>query len=690
MAFAPAPSAPASAGAARRARSLAQPSSAARPRANQRRRGARRSVASASAANRGGGADGADDAPLRPERPSVAARRLESSLNKLGGWLGSRSDDAGVVAPAAAAVATKNSAGGVGKKAEREAQAGPAPWERAEAEEAAINDVEKRMGDAAAREDFAEAAALRDEAAALREGDLVGKVLDASERAVAEERYADAAALRDGGGAGLVGWWAADRAADGTKLPSGHVLCITAQHGRLVGRTVRPVDLAEGADGAPALEFFPREVGEGRYELDTYAIGDPVAEEAEDAEAEGSAGEGGAEASAPGNIWAEAQEQLMNVLSMSQGGAQSQTQSQPKEQEGAEGGARAAASAPADESARDGLASVDGDALVSDLLRAELAAGAAGAGEVELQRHPAKVEWQSGPGAFSLRVDGADAAAVAAWRDAQLSKDALMSAVDVGLPDADTEGGVVTPLRDALGELSSATIEDISSTKGASADMVVDDENEDDEEGRAVEEQMRMILESEFARMQGRLSQAPPSALYRRLDTSARGTMQGLFIGSFGPHGPEAVQLVMDEASRIFHDDDDGDFAKDPSELCVMATKVTGDNNVHAGEVTFRARVGRGSKLDPREVFPDDLGVTARYPGQGRVAQAGFTNPQWVDGELLVFDSRGAEMTGGAELGFVWAVPGERRFLVLFNRLVAAKGDARMDVLVKGVSASAQ
>ena len=76
--------------------------------------------------------------------------------------------------------------------------------------------------------------------------------------------------------------------------------------------------------------------------------------------------------------------------------------------------------------------------------------------------------------------------------------------------------------------------------------------------------------------------------------------------------------------------------------------------------------------------------------GQGRVAKAGFGDPQWVDGELLVFDSRGAEMTGGAELGFVWAVPGERRFLVLFNRLVAAKGDARMDVLVKGVSANAQ
>ena len=46
-------------------------------------------------------------------------------------------------------------------------------------------------------------------------------------------------------------------------------------------------------------------------------------------------------------------------------------------------------------------------------------------------------------------------------------------------------------------------------------------------------------------------------------------------------------------------------------------------------------------------------------------------------------------MTGGAEVGFVFAVPGERRFLVLFNRLVPSKhNDGRMDVLIKGVRAS--
>ena len=35
----------------------------------------------------------------------------------------------------------------------------------------------------------------------------------------------------------------------------------------------------------------------------------------------------------------------------------------------------------------------------------------------------------------------------------------------------------------------------------------------------------------------------------------------------------------------------------------------------------------------------------------------------------MVLDGRGGSLTGGAELGFVWAVPGERRLLILFSSL---------------------
>lgn len=51
------------------------------------------------------------------------------------------------------------------------------------------------------------------------------------------------------------------------------------------------------------------------------------------------------------------------------------------------------------------------------------------------------------------------------------------------------------------------------------------------------------------------------------------------------------------------------------------------------------------------------------------MAQPGFKNARWVDGELLQFGAAGTLLTGGAELGFVWAVPGEKRFLILLNRI---------------------
>ncbi len=151
--------------------------------------------------------------------------------------------------------------------------------------------------------------------------------------------------------------------------------------------------------------------------------------------------------------------------------------------------------------------------------------------------------------------------------------------------------------------------------------------------------------------------------------------------------------------------------------------QVTGDANVPAGSVSFRAKVGRKHRLDARDVYPDELGIVARcervcggggagrqaweqegedvcrthgliqsilvhccdaslssplprsslvphrFKGEGRVANKAFTQPRWVEGELLVFNSKGGPLTGGAQLGFVWAVPGEKRFLILLSRV---------------------
>lgn len=67
----------------------------------------------------------------------------------------------------------------------------------------------------------------------------------------------------------------------------------------------------------------------------------------------------------------------------------------------------------------------------------------------------------------------------------------------------------------------------------------------------------------------------------------------------------------------------------------------------------------RNNRSAPDPVL-EELGVRDTYKGKGRTAHEGFTHDQWVDGDLLVFDSH-SPLSNGAELGFVWHVPMERR-----------------------------
>ena len=72
--------------------------------------------------------------------------------------------------------------------------------------------------------------------------------------------------------------------------------------------------------------------------------------------------------------------------------------------------------------------------------------------------------------------------------------------------------------------------------------------------------------------------------------------LNGRWVGRYGPHGDEVVEISHEGNA-------------------VVARKVTGDPNVPAGEVTFRATLeGWGG------------------PGEGRIAERGFANARFVPG----------------------------------------------------------
>ena len=57
----------------------------------------------------------------------------------------------------------------------------------------------------------------------------------------------------------------------------------------------------------------------------------------------------------------------------------------------------------------------------------------------------------------------------------------------------------------------------------------------------------------------------------------------------------------------------------------MLGIKLTGDHNVPAGHVSFRAKIGRKHRRSGYDLmYPPELEISARYAGEGRVAHKGF------------------------------------------------------------------
>jgi hypothetical protein len=158
--------------------------------------------------------------------------------------------------------------------------------------------------------------------------------------------------------------------------------------------------------------------------------------------------------------------------------------------------------------------------------------------------------------------------------------------------------------------------------------------------------------------------------------------LEGLWVGKYGLHGYELINVTVSQSYGNVQARSVQDRSMD-SHLgffylqyvgdILVASKLTGDQNVPRGEITFQVDLSplryhtvpneaKNTALQPialTEQAARKWGTRKlpRYSGLGQVAEDGFTNNQWMDGQLIII--------GDNYFSFAW-VPIEQQ--IFFGR----------------------
>ncbi|XP_019173139.1 PREDICTED: protein EXECUTER 1, chloroplastic-like [Ipomoea nil] len=565
-------------------------------------------------------------------------------------------------------------------------------WERwkkhfseVEEQERIVSILKSQLAGYINREDYEGAARLKVAIAAAATNDTVGKVKSHFNNTVEEERYSDAAWLRDYAGAGLVGWWVGVSEGD----PYGRIIRISAEYGRYVAKSYTPRQLASAMDGAPIFEIFLTMNKKDEYRLQAVYLKRTTAT------------------------------QDLTIPSSKVSGAASNLDSRsPTENKNDLFGNSSEVSEDDEDSDDD---SGFGNAL-QDLIPGVKV-------KVLKVTAPAKVdrdliskviediiedEDEDEEGEEDIKETDSEIESIGAEEEIKDKSDIEHNAIEM-----DSDRGVrdgVEQNQIALKVVVSGLVQNMSSNARSKDFLRVPARlerkgrlsftftiEEDDKQTSGASKQsprnrspklqgQRSIdhLMLDLAKFIGRgkipmkvlkdvselftltLNQArnpqplSKSTTFNRIEIpTSQDPLNGLYVGTHGLRSSEVIHL-----RRRFGQWKEDGITKQSSRIefyeYVEAVKLTGDPYVPAGQIAFRAKVGKQYQLPHKGIFPEEFGVIARYKGQGRLAEPGFQNPRWVDGELVILD--GKYIKGGPVIGFVyWAT--EYHFLVFFHRL---------------------
>lgn len=547
--------------------------------------------------------------------------------------------------------------------------------------------LETQLKRAVISERYSQAAALKQQITQLQNDNVVLQVQQQLQRALSDERYDEAARVRDEALVALQGWWSGRSEDD----PYGHLLHVTAEYGRWTGRVYTSRDLTDATrswaepkpdnveQGSPIMEIFLKRLPDGRVVHKAVSLIKPHSSTQDLSPLPAVPAE--YLRPKPNIDTTDLSAIVLNVSVDERGTAMCKMQPKAAMEAGEQAllpNVNTDASSftaltsefiqnmsPSDYAKIDSMAA--GMPLKTPLSYMEGVGLVSGNSQqqdtdmVELQRTPADIKFNDRT-SFTFEVD--EATNTTPSNDSQdvrvswVATDSWGKCFCIQLP-ARAGNTSASAVADSMQAALSRVSEEIASLQEARGKKTI---------SRALlAESLRgMVLKclqsgasaehTEYLKASD-LEPSQPSTRFTytklNLDYVRTDPFSGLFLATFGQHGPELVQV-----SRGVWD----------GEECVTAVKVTGDINVPAGAVSFRAKIGPRRKLDPRDIFMPELGVVARYKGQGVVAQAGFKGVKWVDGEVLVF-ATGAKVTGNAELGFMWCFPNGKRLLILLNRI---------------------
>ncbi|XXG55774.1 hypothetical protein AAC387_Pa03g3367 [Persea americana] len=562
-------------------------------------------------------------------------------------------------------------------------------FEEVEEQERLVSILKSQLGDAVQRADYKDAAKLKVAIAAAARNDTVGRVISHLNRAVEEERYKDAIFIRDHAGAGLVGWWAgiSEDLAD----PYGRIIHISAEHGRYVARSYSSRQLATATPGMPLFEVFFTVNDEGEYKQQAVYLKqnrgnsadsliksskpsnvgslnsltdlaeektDLSAKDADDVEEDEERDDDSDVADEVAGIQSIMRDMIpgfkFNVVKVVVPGKLDRdlifkALEQESEEEDEEKDVDFESVEPDDElkveSDRDEIemnaGAMPGDTaeeqsemavkIVIGTLAQNLSMDMS---PKDFLRVPARIERRSRLSfSFSIKKDGN--------RQDPGGKGQASSKESNTLRGQRSIDHVMSDLAKVL----------VSKERNAKIPMKV---------LRDVGELLNLTLNQAQSRQA-----LFGSTIFNRIEiTATSDPLNGIYIGAHGLYSSEIIHL-----RRKFGQWQE-DSGKKSSKLefyeYVEALKLTGDPYVPAGQVAFRAKIGKRNQLPHKGIIPEEFGVVARYRGQGRLAEPGFRNPRWVDGELVVLD--GKYIKGGPVVGFVYWAP-EYQFLVFFNRL---------------------